>query len=132
MYAAHSNDRKPSSVAINLPSSTHSLAASPHTSTHHGHHGHSHANHSSHSSHVGHSHNAPSLSSNDFSFKRQPGAYAVPKSAFMSLWSPVEVGMFLRRAVKSIVADRRTRNVFFFLLLNLSFMVVEVAYGRSL
>jgi len=33
------------------------------------------------------------------------------------------------RYIRTIIADPRTRNVFFFLLLNLSFAMVEAVYG---
>jgi solute carrier family 30 (zinc transporter), member 5/7 len=35
----------------------------------------------------------------------------------------------MRRYISAIVSDRKTRNVFFYLLLNLSFMMVEIIYG---
>ena len=44
-------------------------------------------------------------------------------------WKWRNAGTLARIFVASIIADRRTRNVFFFLLLNMSFMVVEVVYG---
>jgi len=39
------------------------------------------------------------------------------------------IGRIIRNYISKIISNRATRNVFFFLLLNLSFTFVEIMYG---
>jgi hypothetical protein len=46
-----------------------------------------------------------------------------------SSFSAAKLYPTIQRFLRTILSDKRTRNIFFYLLLNLSFMVVEVLYG---
>ncbi|KCV70490.1 hypothetical protein H696_02831 [Fonticula alba] len=94
----------------------------------HGGHGHSHGGHGHHDMHSppGHYPEAGALF----------GSAPPPRGKTVNVLYPESSRGLAQRAMyqarvflRSILSDRRTRNVFFFLLLNLSFMVVEILYG---